>query len=536
MSRIDESKGVNKADFELKKYVEGSHLLHPKKQTSFHFKDGLIKKLPLIKDGSKDLYDLTNNIKKFSLVLRVSKTAKTFYIKPSQRTMIKLGRWQEPNANTHIKPDTGYMTVSGARAAFKKQVKELLAEEQLAPEVLHVREWTIEDYLSKQYSKDRTKYKIKNGSIRPISPKSLNAIKRDIKPLLSQKLKDANKNWLETLVEHWKKEVVNPTNDAVTMRSLYTNRKAYTQINAMLNIWVGAGYIRKIPIDGEVARFKDEHADQREIITFDELSIESVLRYLWQEDVRGSKAAKIVLATMVVAGVRNSEAYRNTKDNFRINERVIFIPSQISGKTRKSRKVPIESDYYWKIVSQYLISDEYFENENGHMFPSRKGSNTGHITDGATTKPWHDLKDHFKLPTESRPYDFRHTFASSLAKTEGIEVTSKLLGDSPDTVMKYYIKHNTESVRPALRQMQNNKNHIQDKQINNKDNDPIVAVSENDMPMEVKQYFKAFINGLEVPEQGKVYVSQWKIFVGMVMWVNQRKQIGEVEDWLAFQS
>lgn len=527
--------GVKKADFELKKYVKDSHLLHPKKQTSFHFKDGLIKKLPLIKDGSKDLYDLTNNIKKFSLVLRVSKTAKTFYIKPSQRTMIKLGRWQEPNANTHIKPDAGYMTVSGARAAFKKQVKELLAEEQLAPEVLHVREWTIEDYLSKQYSKDRAKYKIKNGSIRPISPKSLNAIKRDIKPLLSQKLKDANKHWLETLTEHWQKEVVNPTNDVVTMRSLDTNRKAYTQINAMLNIWVGAGYIRKNPIDGEVARFKDEHADQREIITFDELSIENVLRYLWQDDVLGSKAAKLVLATMIVAGVRNSEAYRNTKENFRISERVIFIPSLISGKTRKSRTIPIESDYYWQMVTEYLTSDEYFENEHNHMFPSKKGSNTGHITDGATSKPWHDLKDHFKLPLESRPYDFRHTFASSLAKTEGIEVTSKLLGDNPDTVMKYYIKHETESVRPALRQIHNNKNLKQSEHRNVKEDDPIVAVSESDMPNEVKRYFKAFINGLEIPEQGKIYRSQWKTFINRLRQLNQKKQIDEIEDWLVFQ-
>ncbi|MGF1758314.1 site-specific integrase [Photobacterium sagamiensis] len=527
--------GVNKADFELKRYVKDSHLLHPKKQTSFHFKDGLIKKLPLIKDGSKDLYDLTNNVKKFSLVLRVSKTAKTFYIKPAQRTMIKLGRWQEPNANTHIKPDAGYMTVSGARAAFKKQVKELLAEEQLTPETLGIREWSIEDYLGKQYTKDRTKYKIKNGSIRPISPKSLNAIKRDIKPLLSQKLKDANKSWLETLAEHWMKEVVNPTNDVITVRCLDTNRKAYTQINAMLNIWVGAGYIRKNPIDGEIARFKDEHADQREVITFDSLAIENTLRYLWQDDVLGSKAAKLVLATMIVAGVRNSEAYRNIKDNFRITDRVIFIPSRISGKTRKSRTIPIESDYYWQMISEYLVSDEYFENDHSHMFPSRKGSKTGHITEGATRKPWHDLKDYFKLPAESRPYDFRHTFASNIAKTEGIEVTSKLLGDNPDTVMRYYIKHDTESVRPALRKMQNNNSHRRNEQSNNQEHDPIVAVSENDMPNEVKRYFKAFINGLEIPEQGKIYHSQWKKFVDAVRRLNKYKKMEDINNWLWFQ-
>ncbi|MGF1691143.1 MULTISPECIES: tyrosine-type recombinase/integrase [Photobacterium] len=532
MSRI----GVKKADFELKRYVKDSHLLHPKKQTSFHFKDGLIKKLPLIKDGSKDLYDLTNNIKKFSLVLRVSKTAKTFYIKPAQRTMIKLGRWQEPNANTHIKPEAGCLTTSLARSAFKKKVKEILAEEELAPEILHVREWTIEDYLSQQYKKDRAKYKIKNGSIRPISQKSLNAIKRDIKPLLTQRLKDANKNWLEILDEHWKKEVVNPTNDVVTMRSLDTNRKAYTQINAMLNVWVGAGYIRKNPIDGEVARFKDEHADQREIITFDELSIESVLRYLWQDDVLGSKAAKLVLATMIVAGVRNSEAYRNTTDNFRISERIIFIPSLISGKTRKSRTIPIESDYYWQMISDYLASDEYFENEQNHMFPSRKGSRTGHITEGATRKPWHDLKNHFKLPTESRPYDFRHTFASNLAKTEGIEVTSQLLGDNPDTVMKYYIKHDAESVRPALREIQNNKKHNHRNQRSHKANDPVVTVSESDMPNEVKLYFKAFVNGLEIVEQGKLYRSQWKVFIEKLRQLNQKKQVEDIDDWLIFQT
>lgn len=239
---------------------------------------------------------------------------------------------------------------------------------------------------------------------------------------------------------------------------------------------------------------------------------------------------------MIVAGVRNSEAYRNTKENFRISERVIFIPSLISGKTRKSRTIPIESDYYWQMINEYLASDEYFENEHGHMFPSKKGSNTGHITDGATSKPWHDLKDHFQLPLESRPYDFRHTFASSLAKTEGIEVTSKLLGDNPDTVMKYYIKHDTESVRPALRQMHNNKNHKQSEQSNVKEGDPIVVVSENDMPDDVKRYFKAFINGLEIPEKGKVNLSQWKKFVDKLRLLNQKKQIDEIEDWLVFQS
>lgn len=61
-------------------------------------------------------------------------------------------------------------------------------------------------------------------------------------------------------------------------------------------------------------------------------------------------------------------------------------------------------------------------------------------------------------------------------------------------------------------------------------------VSESDMPHAVNQFFKAFINGLEVPSKGAVFKSQWKVFIDKLRLVNQKKLIEEVDDWLMFQS
>lgn len=525
--------GILKEEFQLERYVKSPSQRHETKKTSFHFQDNLIQKLPFIKDKSIDLYDLTNHVRKFSLVLRLGKKSKTFYIKQDQRAMRKLGRWIAPDVNTHIKPPTGYLTTAMARSIFKTLAKELTFVE---PEKAHFRDWTIEKYLNEQYRKDRDKYPIKNNEKKSLSDKTLKALKHDLVPLLQYRVSELNSGWLDILEEYWQTPKTNPSNGITTTRSIDTNRKSYSQINAMFNIWVRAGYISKNPLDGLVSRFKDKHAAQKPILVFEDLSLEDCLTFLFSDNVKCAVAAKLVLATMIMAGVRNSEAYRNYRENFDIKNRRLTIPSTISLKTSKTRRVIIDSDLYWQKVDEYLNSEEYFENSFGHMFPSKKGSTTGHIADTCTREPWKALKKHFDLPRNSRAYTFRHTFASRLAKVSDLQTTADQIGDSLATTDKFYLKINDEDIRQSVSHIQNDAN--TDTRVTNADSSPskdLVYVFTQDMPSLVQQRFNAFASGKKLFDGNKLPLELWNSFVSKLRELNDRKPDKEVEEWLFFQ-
>ncbi|MCZ4370577.1 site-specific integrase [Vibrio diazotrophicus] len=526
------SKGILKEEFQLERYVRSPSQRHETKKTSFHFQDNLIQKLPFIKDKSIDLYDLTNHVRKFSLVLRLGKKSKTFYIKQDQQAMRKLGRWIEPNNNTHIKPPEGYLTTAMARAIFKQKAKELTF---VVPEVAHFRDWTIEKYLDEQYTKDRNTYPIKNNEKKPLSEKTLKALKYDLAPLMKFKVREVDSRWLEVLEQYWSEPKLNPSNGVTKTRSIDTNRKSYTQINAMFNIWVRAGYIAKNPIDGLTSRFKDKHASQKEILVFDDLSLEECLKYLFSHNVKCSIAAKLVLATMIMGGVRNSEAYRNYRENFDIKNKKLTIPSTISLKTNKTRKVIIDSELYWEMVNMYLNSDEYFENEFGHMFPSKKGSKTGHIADTCTREPWKALKTHFALPKNSRAYTFRHTFASRLARASNLQTTANQIGDSLATTNKFYLKIDDEDIRHSVSSIQNDASTDTSFTNRNAKTENLVAVFTEDMPMIVKQRYNAFTNGKSLNSDNKIPLELWNQFVSKLKKLNDRKPNDDVEEWLFFQ-
>ncbi|HAS6163109.1 TPA: tyrosine-type recombinase/integrase [Vibrio vulnificus] len=525
--------GILKEEFQLERYVKSPSQRHETKKTSFHFQDNLIQKLPFIKDKSIDLYDLTNHVRKFSLVLRLGKKSKTFYLKQDQRAMKKLGRWIEPNSNTHIKPPQGYLTTAMARAMFKQQAKELAF---VAPEKVHFREWTIEEYLLEQYAKDRLVYPNKRNEVKPITDLALKAIKRDIAPLLQLRIRELNVGWLAMLESYWSQSTTNPINGVTKVRSADTNRKSFTQINAMFNLWVKAGYVVKNPLEGQISRFRNKQNQNNEILIFEDLSVEKTLSYLFSEEVKCAMAAKLVLATMIVAGVRNSEAYRNFRENFDIERRELLIPETISLKTGRKRTIHIESNLYWEKVEEYLASDEYFQNEHGHMFPSHKKSRTGHIANTCTREPWKAIKHHFKLHKDSRAYTFRHTYASKLANVATLEIAAAQIGDSLETTYKYYLKTDKEAVKKAASTIQNDA-HLgtQTSQGNSTQIDELVAVYVDDMPQPVRQKFNTFVSGKISFNNNQIPLQQWNTFVIKLRELNDKKPNDEVEDWLLFQ-
>ncbi|ELI0610105.1 site-specific integrase [Vibrio vulnificus] len=527
-------KGILKEEFQLDRYVKSPSQRHEIKKTSFHFQDNLIQKLPFIKDKSIDLYDLTNHVRRFSLVLRLGKKSKTFYIKQDQRAMRKLGRWIEPNNNTHIKPPTGYLTTAMARAMFKQQAKELAF---VAPEKAHFREWTIEEYLQEQYAKDRLVYPNKRNEVKPIADLALKAIKRDIAPLLELKIRELNIGWLGKLEKYWSQSTTNPVSGVTKVRSVDTNRKSFTQINAMFNLWVKAGYVAKNPLEGQISRFRNKQDQNNEILIFEDLSIEKTLSYLFSEEVKCAMAAKLVLATMIVAGVRNSEAYRNFRENFDIERRELLVPETISLKTGKKRIIHIESNLYWQKVKEYLASGEFFDNEYGHMFPSHKKSRTGHIANTCTREPWKAIKHHFRLHKDSRAYTFRHTYASKLANVATLEIAAAQIGDSLETTYKYYLKTDKEAVKKAASTIQNDASSLraQTSQDNSTQIDDLVAVYVDDMPQPVRQKFSAFASGNIGFSNNQIPLQQWNTFVIKLRELNDKKPNDEIEDWLFFQ-
>ncbi len=247
-------------------------------------------------------------------------------------------------------------------------------------------------------------------------------------------------------------------------------------------------------------------------------------------------AAKLVLATMIVAGVRNSEAYRNFRENFDIERRELLIPETISLKTGRKRTIHIESNLYWEKIQEYLASDEYFQNEHGHMFPSHKKSRTGHIANTCTREPWKAIKHYFKLHKDSRAYTFRHTYASKLANVATLEIAAAQIGDSLETTYKYYLKTDKEAIKKAASTIQNDA-HLgtQTSQGNSTQIDELVTVYVDDMPQPVRQKFSAFASGNISFNNNQISLKQWNTFVIKLQQLNDKKPNDEIEEWLFFQ-
>ncbi|MFT6905185.1 MAG: integrase [Oleiphilaceae bacterium] len=523
------AKIIDKDKFVLKKYLGTT----PFRNYTFVFKEKIIGDLPFIEKGSKDVFDAGVNGGGFSLILRLVKRSKVFYFKPTYGSMKKIGPWQERKDSRHY--PKGFFSLAMARKEFNKLKEQW---DNFCAESAAVGEWTIERYIDEKYEDDRKIHKIKNGGIKPLEDlKVLKNIKSDIRPWINNKIKDANEEWIQEFIDYWETPRENPTNRVLNKKSKDTQRKAYSVVNSMFNICTKAKYITHNPLDGFAYLFKDDEAEERDINTYD-IDPDIALKFIF-EDAPGNLAGKVILATMVLAGVRNSEAYRNFRQNFQIDKKNLHIPAIISRKTKKKRDIPIESEYYWAQIRIYLSTSAYFENDQGYMFPSHKMSATGHVTHGVTRDPWNALKLKFGFSKSDRAYDFRHTFASKVTEKVGVETAAKIIGDKPETLMKYYLKHEIDDTRPMLAEIQKGSASKLEKEIESStvyEASEVVKATDFGMPDAVKHIFETYRNGKVLPGENLMYKKQWNSFVSVVRKMSENGIIKDADTWLMIQS
>ena len=524
----------------------------PDSNSTFEFSDDLIKKLPFCKEpidlfNRAKIIDVNNNIvKKAILVLRINKTKKTFYLKYNGKNIGKIATWVNNKTNrSYFKESEANVREALKRAAIKARNEELKN-----PDVAHIANLTIKQYLEQQYKADRLVYKISNGSIKPVKDNVIKTITSDITPLLNEKIKNIKESWIDVLIDYWDTEKPHPTHiDTVCVKAKRTQRKAYTQINSMFNICVKAGYIAANLINGNTGLFKDIQEEEIEINTID-LDADTALKYIF-EKAKGSFQGKILLASMMMGGFRNCEVYRNYVKNYKIKAREVFVPAHITDKTNKSRTVPIENDYYWLKVKEYLNSSEYLshKNEADHLLPmkglaskkrrEKEGNGPFHSTDAIKKPVWTDFKQHFGIEDHIVPYDFRHTFGTNVADELDIHYGADLLGDNLDTYVKHYRKKDLDKkARPSLAKFQSSrKSQIEEAPQTAHDNAAIVLASKDAMPKSITKIFDMFKNGKVVPQENHLLKSDWDKFVTLI---KAQKEGGMLEDpmldlWLSMQ-
>ncbi|HAS8589748.1 TPA: hypothetical protein I7788_17995 [Vibrio vulnificus] len=522
---------VKKAEFELGDFVDKSGL-HPNKESVFIFKQSDIANLPLISDGTIDLYDRSTQELGFSFVLRLSNKNKTFYIKAKKGTTVSINAMRKigvfGSRVNRTRPPHPQIELSTAKDIFKEKVIEL---KKTSAEAVEVSNLTIREYLETRYKDDRLNNNIKSGKRRPITDRTIKEIINSFPHWIDKKINSAHKGWVQEFEEYWKQAEVRDkqTGEIRSGTSTDTMRKKYTLLNAVFNMCALKGYIINNPIDGEIGRFPNSKF--KSSINYD-YNYEHITHEIFtNEDVRGSLAGKLIVATMILTGARNSEVYKNYLQNFNPEKRTIFIPSEIS-KNKAQRTLKIDNDIYWEFWHLFY-EREYRDNPNQFMFPSVKSRS--HVTDGTYKPVWNSIKVIFGLT--GRLYDVRHTFARRANKAFGIAITAEILGDSINTAYEHYVKGDeTEKL--------NNMSKIQTATVEPKTtlplttqtNDAIVNASGDLLPPSIRRHFNAFIGGKVLPEEGKMYKQQWDQFVAYIQRIHSRDNLGiEVDDWLMMQ-
>lgn len=438
-----------------------------------------------------------------------------------------LGRWM-PKPNSNHYPE-GFISLARARKKFDARVDELKA---LTAEAAEKQQWTIDRYITEQYTEDRSKKPTKDGKIHPLSPDSIKEIRQGFPHWLDKRLMDATEDWPEHFAEYWNnKECVTPrTQERKIGISSETQRKYYSMLNAMFHICVKMGYLRHNPIDNKTYLFKRNQ--QQEIRTYeDEYDYEEIVDFIFDE-CPGSQAGKIMIATIILTGARPSEIYRNKAANFNLKKRKVFIPAAIS-KNSGQRYLPIRVDRYWMEFKKYM-QFSWLENPEGFMFPSNK-SKSGHSTPNIYKEIWKQIKHAYKI-TDGVLYDNRHTFATRSARESSLEVTARLLGDSISTTYKYYYKNKEEDAEKVVEAMHNKKREQPETALELQSkapasDRPIVRLGK--LPGEVTDFYEVFIGGKEIPGEGQLYKDDWDTFIGKVKKRIERGSMSEeTEDWL----
>lgn len=520
----------------------------------FEFKDHLINRLPFV-DKPIDLQhfggvreESGNKVAGVTLILRIGKTSKTFYIKQrisgQNPVTQKLGQWfSNPN---NISKFEGKDTIV-VREALKRATTWVNNNNAIDINFAHIGNWTIRKYISDKYQYDRKRIPVKNNIIKVFKDESLRNLLSDTTPIHPFKIKDASIEWLDALSKYWSTPKENPSNGLTKFKNLDTQRKAYTVFNAMFSVMSKASYIAFNPFDGEIHRFKShgEHDEENEVQVLPQsIDTDTAMNYIFTE-AKGSIQGKLYLATMLLAGVRNHEVYRNYTKNFKIDDREIFVPASISTKYKKSRTIPIENDIYWTKIEEYLDGPVYQNNKNeqGHFLPmtrqpskkrlDRTDNTSFHVEHGIMRPTWQSFRGKFNV-FHLKPYDLRHTLLTKITKVMGIDEASKYSGNSMKTLNKYYLHHNKEEARPKFSKVQNTQNIKKNESTLITPAEPAVTPSIEDMPTSIVSFFRAFAGGSVRPNDEQIYKSDWDEFVEKIQHLYDNGKLTErdVEDWL----
>ncbi|WP_279507354.1 tyrosine-type recombinase/integrase [Aeromonas veronii] len=439
---------IRKEEFDLKTLLQGHPAAIIKGKFSFTFKDQYIDSLPFINDKNKcvELTHYSSDDEKYNeknkprLKLRIGNSVKTFYIVYDKNRRQKIGNWMTRTKSGHYQKV--FFSVTQAKEEFKRLVSDA---EKINPEKWKYQSFTLRTYLLEHYKNDRENKSNKRNSLIPVTDKTIREISSAFEPWLDLKLSEFNEDHPVIFKKYWQNKETPITSE--------TMRKYYSLLNSLFNMCVTCTYLPKNKIDRHIFLFPRN--PKRPVTTYTDPTNE-VVEFIFDEDTPGGGDSKIIVATMFLCGARNSEIYRNTSNNFNINDRSIRIPEHIS-KNKAARIVAIESDSYWNYVAKYKTLKSLSDREGELMFPCCREAKAPHVTSSLYQKTWQAVKKEFNFPKIGRLYDARHTFAKkALESGVPIQDLSKITGHSLETLMNYYIDNNiSQATREKLRSATN---------------------------------------------------------------------------------
>ncbi|OUR60545.1 hypothetical protein A9Q74_13075 [Colwellia sp. 39_35_sub15_T18] len=541
MSKKDEKGKFPSDKYDLTKmFTTQSDNKRVSSRSTFLFKDGLIEKLPYITSGyPRDLYDSDINEQDHGgkLVLRVGKTTKTFYPYINRKMGRKLGTWVKRKDSNHYLENEAIVRI--AKERFHQYVKDNAILDQKNKTV---GDMTIKEYVKTLYKKDRQTTGLKNKQSKPVREQTIRSILSAFDPWIHFKLRDVNKNWPEKFKEHWgTTPSINAQNNTEKLISTDTMRKNYTMLNAMFNVCERKGYIASNRMDGNTNLFPRNKNTKIDTYSMD---YDDLIKFIFRGDTPGNIMGKIIVATMILTGARNAEIFKNFRSNWFLDEEKIFIPANIS-KNEIDRDVFPHSKKYWQKIRQY-IDLIYTPNAFEHMFPSPVISKSGHVSDSIYKPVWQAIKVKYGLKRMARLYTFRASFATRMAKNNGIEVTAKALGDTVETTAKYYTHIDDDALKQGSKDVFNNNKTVTQGEatsplINNTSEIHelnIVQADRDKIPKSILEEFDIFINGKTLPSQNQMLKNDWMAFVKFAKEHIKENNINDKKTttWLKIQS
>lgn len=420
-----------------------------RKRTTYTLSENMINKATRPTDKPyKDLWDK----KQTGLFIRITKTKKVFYCYDGRaRKTTKIADWGVINANG--------LGVETARM----RAREIISHS--AP-ITDVGRMTLGQYLDRAYVDDRNALKM-----RPVRPLTIKKIKGNFPDWLDLPIKRITNRMLLDKVSLWRagEHTIDTSHPSQRHRTPKPNtestiRKKFVEINAVFNTLERRKHIAKNPLEHLNIK-KDSVPEHIHVYSQDTVKYEDVMDFVLNQDRpvtektskyrKGhTRAARVLIATIIRLGLRDAEARNNYVYNFHLNtvhDSHLVIPGSIT-KTGKGRKVPIDDPVLLDALIGY--KDHYqVKNEQGLMFYNPRTGKA--YTDALGRSLYDEVKEEFGLGKNGngsgRKYDFRHTFATRLYHATGnIKAVADAIGDELQTTDDYYAQDNMKAIRTGM--------------------------------------------------------------------------------------